>query len=325
MPVTDTHATDITATAPGKIILCGEHSVVYGHPAIAVPVSDMRVRARVRSAGAGEGLRLRAPDIQETLRLQDAAADHPLGKAVHLLLEHLDVPEPDAVLTVTSELPIAAGMGSGAAVATATIRALAAYYEADVPPEAVSRMTFEVEKIHHGTPSGIDNTVIAWEKPVYFVKGKLPETFSIGAPFQLLIANSGIASSTREAITEVRRRVLTTPQYYNVVFTCIGAIAKAARAAVEQGALQALGTLLNENHELLNKIGVSLSELDALVEAARQSGALGAKLTGAGLGGNVIALVTQETIDAVERTLEKQGATRIWRARVAPPSEAPGH
>jgi mevalonate kinase len=94
---------------------------------------------------------------------------------------------------------------------------------------------------------------------------------------------------------------------------------------VEQGALQALGTLLNENHELLNKIGVSLSELDALVEAARQSGALGAKLTGAGLGGNVIALVTQETIDAVERTLEKQGATRIWRARVAPPSEAPGH
>ena len=86
MPVTDTHANDhandITATAPGKIILCGEHSVVYGHPAIAVPVSDMRVHAHVRAADAGEGLRLRAPDIHETLRLQDAAADHPLGKAV---------------------------------------------------------------------------------------------------------------------------------------------------------------------------------------------------------------------------------------------------
>ncbi len=312
-----------TATVPGKIILCGEHSVVYGHPAIAVPVSDMRARAHIQPAETGSGLQLCAPDIQETLRLQDAPVNHPLGKAVNLVLDHLHVPEPDAVLTVTSDLPVAGGMGSGAAITTATLRALAAYFEVDLPPETISTMTFEVEKIHHGTPSGIDNTVIAWEKPVYFVKGNPPETFSIGTPLQLLIANSGIASSTREAVAEVRRRWLTTPRYYNVVFTCIGAIAKAARAAVEQGALQALGTLLNENHSLLNKIGVSLSELDALVAAAQRSGALGAKLTGAGQGGNMIALVTEETIDAVERALERAGAVRIWRARVIPPSGAP--
>jgi mevalonate kinase len=310
-----------TATAPGKVILCGEHSVVYGHPAIAVPVSDMRARAHIRPSETGRGLRLCAPDIQQTLRFQDAPADHPLGKAVALLLDHLQRPEPDAILTVTSDLPVAGGMGSGAAVTTATIRALAAYWGVDLPPEDISDMTFEVEKIHHGTPSGIDNTVIAWEQPVYFVKGEPPETFGIGTPLQLLIASSGIASSTREAIAEVRHRWLATPQYYDVVFTCIGAIAKAARAAVEQGALQALGTLLNENHSLLNKIGVSLSELDAMVKAAQAHGALGAKLTGAGQGGNMIALVTEETIDAVERALEAAGAIRIWRARVAPPPD----
>lgn len=316
------HPNETRATAPGKIILCGEHSVVYGYPAIAVPVSDMRARAHLQPAENGRGLHLRAPDIQETLRLQDASTDHPLGKAVRLLLEHLEVPEPDAILTVTSDLPVAGGMGSGAAVTTATLRALAAYFRIELPPETISEMTFEVEKIHHGTPSGIDNTVIAWEKPVYFVKGDPPETFSIGTPLQLLIANSGIASSTREAVAEVRRRWLTTPRYYNVVFTCIGAIAKAARAAVEQGALQALGTLLNENHSLLNKIGVSLSELDAMVAAAQDSGALGAKLTGAGQGGNMIALVTEETIDTVERALERAGAVRIWRARVTPAPHA---
>ena len=312
---------EASATAPGKVILCGEHSVVYGHPAVAVPVSDMRARAHIRSADAGSGLYLRAPNIQERLYLRDAPADHPLAKAVRLLLKHLQAPEPDAVLTVTSELPVAGGMGSGAAVATATIRALATYYEVELSPETISKMTFEVEKIHHGTPSGIDNAVVAWEKPVYFVKDEPPETFSIGAPFQLLIANSGIASSTREAIAEVRHRWLTTPQYYDVVFTCIGAIAKAARAAVEQGALQALGILLNENHSLLNKIGVSLSELNALVHAAQSSGALGAKLTGAGQGGNVIALVTEETTDTVEQALKVSGATRVWRACVTYPPD----
>jgi mevalonate kinase len=285
----------------------------------------MRARVRVQSARGGSGLYLRAPDIQETLYLRDAPADHPLGKSAHLLLEHLQVPEPDAELTVTSDIPVAGGMGSGAAVATATIRALAAYFDVELPPETISQMTFEVEKIHHGTPSGIDNTVVAWEKPVYFVKGESPETFNIGSPFHLLIANSGIASSTREAIAEVRRRWLTTPQYYNVIFTCIGAIAKAARDAVEQGALQALGILLNENHSLLNKIGVSLSELDALVGAAQGSGALGAKLTGAGQGGNIIALVTEETIGAVEHALKEAGATRVWRAQVTPrPGTAQG-
>jgi mevalonate kinase len=310
-------APDVVAverSAPGKIILCGEHSVVYGRPAIAVPVSNLRARARVEPAPPGSGLRIEALNLHQSLRL--TAEGHPLARAATLVLTHLGLPEPDAVLTVESDLPIASGMGSGAAIAAAAARALAAALGHELLTETVSDITYEVEKIHHGTPSGIDNTAIAWERPVYFIKGQPPETFRIAVAFDILIANSGIASSTRGAIAEVHHRWRATPGYYEMVFNCIGAIARAGRAAVEQGALQALGTLLNENHELLAKMGVSLSKLDELVHAARSAGALGAKLTGAGQGGNIIALVEEPALPAVWQALHEAGATHIWHTHI---------
>ena len=315
-------------SAPGKVILCGEHSVVYGRPAIAVPVTDLRAHARVVSAPKGSGLRIEAPDLRQSVRLGEIKGAHsgpyagpsehnPLVRTATLVLAHLGVPEPDAILIVQADLPIASGLGSGAATAAATARALGSALGYELSTEVVSEITYEVEKIHHGTPSGIDNTVIAWERPVYFVKGQPPESFSIGVPFDLLIANSGIASSTRGAIAEVRHRWQASPAYYDMIFNCIGAIARAARDAVEQGALQALGTLLNENHELLAKIGVSLPNLDAMVKAARSAGALGAKLTGAGQGGNIIALVEAPALATVRRALIATGATHVWHTRVS--------
>ncbi len=299
-------------SACGKVILCGEHSVVYGRPAIAVPVSDLRTRARVEPGPAGHGLKLVSREMQTVTWLRDAPETDTLGKAARLVLEHLRRTEPDAVLTVTSDLPVASGMGSGAAAAVAVIRALAAYLGTTLSTETVSRLAYEVEKIHHGTPSGIDNTVIAWEQPVYFVKGQTPEPLHIRRPFHLIIAHSGIAGSTREVVAEVRRRWLEAQEYYEVIFDCIGAIVNAARAAIEQGALHALGTLLNQNHELLVSMGVSAPKLDQMVAAAREAGALGAKLTGAGQGGNVIALVESPHIPAVVRAFQQAEAARVW-------------
>ena len=299
-------------SAPGKLILCGEHSVVYGRPAIAIPVSGMRVHVRIAPAPAGAGLSFESKSMRLRLALRATDRSDPLGRAARLVLEYLGAQEPDAHMTITSDLPVAGGMGSGAAVAAATLRALGAYLGTELTNETVSAMTYEVERIHHGTPSGIDNTVIAWEMPVYFVKGQAAERFTIGTPLDILIASSGIASSTREAVAEVRRRWELSTEYYEMVFDCIGAMAKAARAAVEQGALHALGTLLNENHELLVKIGVSVPALDAMVHAARESGALGAKLTGSGQGGNMIALVAPEDRDRVQEALWKAGARQVW-------------
>jgi len=313
------NAESIERSASGKIILCGEHSVVYGRPAIAVPVSTMRAYASIDPAPKGSGLQIHALDLQQKLTLKDAGNEHPLALGARLVLEHLMAPEPDAILTLRSDLPIASGLGSGASVAAATARALGAALGTELSPEVISEIAYEVEKIHHGNPSGIDNTVIAWEKPVYFVRGTAPETFSIHTPFKLLIAYSGIASSTRAAVAEVRRRWEAAPGYYNVVFNCIGAISKAARAAVEQGAIQTLGTLLNENHDLLVKMGVSLPQLDNLAQAARRAGALGAKMTGSGHGGNVIALVEDATTAAVKAALSSAGAPHIWETMVGQP------
>ncbi len=308
--------TTITHSAPGKIILCGEHSVVYGRPAIAVPVSDLRAYAEVREGSSGTGLVLRSLDLRQEIALKNAGQEHTLGRASRLVLQYLNVLEPDAVLTIRSELPIASGMGSGAAVAAASIRALSDYLGQELSTDTVNALTYEVEKIHHGTPSGVDNTVIAWEKPVYFIKEQSPQIFNIGVPFHILIANSGVASSTKEAVAEVRRRLSLAPDYYDTVFNCIGNMANAARAAVEHGDIPTLGTLLDENHQLLKMMGVSLPELDRLVEAARNSGARGAKLTGSGQGGNVIALVDADRLELVEDALWAAGAAHVWHTVV---------
>ncbi|MCU0522536.1 MAG: mevalonate kinase [Anaerolineae bacterium] len=302
----------VERTAPGKVILCGEHSVVYGRPAIAVPVGTLRATARVVPGPVGSGLHIHALDLNQTIALSATGTSHPLAKIARLVLDTLGVPEPDAVLSLISDLPVASGMGSGTAVTVAAARALSASLGRPLPPETVSALTYEVEKIHHGTPSGIDNTVIAYEQPVFFVRGAAPETFRIHTPFHLLIASSGIAASTVGSVTEVRHRWEAAQSYYNVIFDCIGAIALAARAAVEQGALGALGVLFNENHGLLAKMGVSLYQLDLLTDAAREAGALGAKLTGSGQGGNIIALVEPERLDAVRLALTSAGATATW-------------
>jgi mevalonate kinase len=313
-------STGIERTACGKVILCGEHSVVYGRPAIAVPVPGLRAHAHIAPGPPGSGLRISATNLKRELIFRRAGPDQPLAKIVQLVLDHLDAPEPDALLTLSSDLPIASGMGSGTAITIAAGRALSASLGAELPPEVLSAIAYEVEKIHHGTPSGIDNTVIAWEQPIFFVRGKPPEVFGIHTPFHLLIANSGIASSTREAVEEVQHRRDAAPSYYNVIFDCIGAIAEAAHTAVEQGALQALGVLLNENQELLAKLGVSLLELDRMTQVAREAGALGAKLTGAGLGGNIIALVEADKLRDVRSALEGAGATTIWHTEVGAPA-----
>lgn len=308
----------IERSAPGKVILCGEHSVVYHRPAIAVPVSAMRAHARIEPAEQ-PGLRIMARDLRQTILLAKAAPQNPLAKIARLVLEHLDADEPDATLTLQSDLPIAAGLGSGAAVTAAVARALGAYLGVELSHEDLSALTYEVEKIHHGNPSGIDNTVVVYEQPVYFVKGQPPETFTIGASFDLLIANSGIASSTREAVAEMYQRWQISSAYYDIIFNCAGAIARAARAAIENGEQPALGTLLDENHELLIKMGVSLPRLDQMVIAARAAGAWGAKLTGSGQGGNIIALIPPERREAVTAALEDAGAVKVWHTRIGGP------
>jgi len=314
------------ATAPGKIILFGEHAVVYGRPAIAAPVSQLRATAVVEDSRT-PGIRLLAADLGTDIQLDDAAEDDPVAAVVRQLQLAAQLARlPDLTITVTSQIPIASGLGSGAAITAAVIRALArhlglAQLSSD---EWVSSLTYEIEKIHHGTPSGIDNTVVAYEKPVYFVRQQPQnriETFAVGEPLRLLVADTGQSSSTKAVVGDVRRQWLAETAHFEALFDGCGRIARQARQVIEAGDVARVGRLMDDNHQLLQDMTVSSAALDALVRAAREAGALGAKLSGAGRGGNMIALVTAERETAVFHALQQAGARSILTTVI--PSTSP--
>jgi mevalonate kinase len=296
-------------SAPGKVILFGEHAVVYGRPALAASVAQVCATATVEAGEPGSGLVIDAIDVGERVLLE--CAGHPLAEIARLALAELGMTEPDWRVSIISTIPIASGMGSGAAVSAALARALSAAGGRAFAPETVSALVYEVERLHHGTPSGVDNTVIAYGQPVYFVRGQAPQPFAIGAPFLLAIGDTGIASPTKVAVGDVRAAWQRESERYEGLFDQVAALVEAARGVIAGGDSDALGSLMNENHGLLREMGVSSPELDRLVEAARAAGAGGAKLSGGGRGGNMIALVTANTAAAVAGSLTAAGARRV--------------
>ncbi len=309
----------ISASAPGKVILFGEHAVVYDQPAIAVPVQQVAAMAIVNPAiqAASGSVHITAPQVNVDSDLAEMPESDPLAAAVRATLSELAIEKPPAFkLRISSAIPLAAGLGSGAAVSVAIIRAVSAFLGETLPDERVSALAFEVEKLHHGTPSGIDNTVITFAKPVFFIKGQPIQIFRVAKPFTLIIADTGVANPTRVAVGDVRAAWEKDKQRYEEIFAAIGAIATKARAAIESGDNAALGLLMNQNHSYLQEIDVSSPELDQLVAAARQAGAQGAKLSGGGRGGNMIAFVDESNAEAVIEALQAAGAKGIIRTTV---------
>ncbi|HET6596120.1 MAG TPA: mevalonate kinase [Anaerolineales bacterium] len=305
------------ASAPGKIILFGEHAVVYGQPALAVPVTQVGVEVNIVES-ARSGIWIDAPDVDLQAELNMLPSDHPIASVIHnfLFLSRV-TPFPHLHIKITSSIPVASGLGSGAAVTVALTRALASHLHYPMAEEEVNAFAYEIEKLHHGTPSGIDNTVITYALPVYFVRGEPIETFQVGQPFLILIANTGIPAPTKESVGDVGRLWMEDKPRWETVFARIGEISFAARRAIEAGIPGLLGELMNENHALLQTLTVSSPELDRLVETALHAGALGAKMSGGGRGGNMITLVEAETADSVSVALEKAGAQGTILTRVS--------
>lgn len=299
------------ASAPGKVILFGEHAVVYGRAALAVPVTQVQAEVEVRQSQR-PGIWIEAPDIGLQAELKSLPLDHPLAAVVHNVLFAFGAdPFPDLLIRITSTIPVASGLGSGAAVSVAMIRALAGALHRPIADEQVSAWAFEIDKLHHGTPSGIDNTVITYACPVFFVQGQPIERLAVARGFRVVIGDTGIPAPTKQAVADVRRLHESDPALWDGVFDEIDHISQGARRAIESGKPEQLGGLMNENHTLLRQLTVSSAELDRLVEAARQAGATGAKMSGGGRGGNMIALVEPTAAASVAAALREAGARRV--------------
>lgn len=305
------------SSAPGKIILFGEHAVVYKRPALAVPVNQVRVDVEVSDSDK-PGVWIDAPIVNLQGELSTLPSDHPIGSVILKVLPSPPSPLPEGEgrrgegisITITSTIPVAAGLGSGAAVSVALVRALSSFFNRPLSNEQVNQLVFEIEKLHHGTPSGIDNTVITYNMPVYYIKEKPIETFKCGKPFTIVIGDTGIPAPTRESVGDVRRLWLRDQNRFESIFDEVAQISTMARHLIETGRSELLGELMDHNHEFLQQMTVSSPELDVLVAAARKAGALGAKLSGGGRGGNMIALVNQASAESVAEALLSAGAKR---------------
>jgi mevalonate kinase len=249
----------------GKLILAGEHAVVYGHPAIAFAVD--------------RGVRVTVAPTEGPTRVEPA--DARLSEALRVVL-------PDRGFTVAlhSDLPIGRGMGSSAAIAVGLVRAAAEALGERLGAEAEWERAFAIERVFHGTPSGIDQAVSARGGALLYRKGPPIAIQALPCPsWRVVVLDSGSCGETRALVQGVRdRRPAVDP-----ALDAIGALVPRVQAALHDPA--ALGPLLTENHRLLREIGVSTPALDELVALALRAGARGAKLAGAGGGGVVLALV----------------------------------
>lgn len=293
------------------MILCGEHAVVYGQPAIAIPLQQICTTTRIfahPTAPIGK-VHLVAEAISFEGDLAGLDEDNPIRAAVELVkaqfsLDHL----PACEIRIQSTIPLASGLGSSASLSVSLIRALCEFIGHRLPIDEINRLAFEVEKFHHGNPSGVDNTVIAYNQPVYFVREKSQEILHVSTSYHLVVANTGIPGSTAEAVGKVRQNWQKEPQKWQNYFDQIGEIVQQIRFHLENANPVAIGKLMSENHRLLQTLQVSCPELDTLVIAAENAGALGAKLSGGGLGGNMIALVEADNAAHILQALLQAGA-----------------
>lgn len=296
-------------SACAKAILFGEHAVVYGEPGIAIPVPQLSVSAVFSESdytNYSRSFHIISREGGLDADISDLKPAHPVRCLIELLQSELGISRlPDKTLMIRSSIPLEAGLGSGAATSIAIIRAFAEEYDHPLSVDRVSALAYEIEKIYHGTPSGIDNQVIAHGLPIFFRKGSAVEPLQLTRSLPLIIANSGIQSPTREVVGDIRDHL----DRHKQVIHEIGQLSLAAREALICWDLEQIAALMNENQRLLRLLTASSQRLDDLIEIALAAGSPAAKLTGAGRGGNLIALYRDESErERIQKALSGAGA-----------------
>ena len=293
-------STERLGVACGKVILLGEHAVVYGVPAIAVGIDrGARASATRLDTGGPSRLHVRGWNVD----VGEGDREHDLGRAFGALLQISreqapSIAQESLLVEAEADLPPGGGLGCSAAMGVAIARAI----DPSASVETISARVMAWEQIFHGNPSGIDAAVAARGGCVLFEKGRPLDAVRVRGGLTLCIGNTGLASGTKAMVDAVARYRWRRPQIVDKAFAGIRALVRNASLAIEDGDRFALGRLMDLNQMLLSGLFVSTQEIETMCNLARSSGAMGAKLTGAGGGGSVVALVNG--LAGAEKVLE---------------------
>ncbi len=292
----------------GKVILYNEHFVVYGVPSIVSAINKATTATIERAEGPGwtldDGRQDNTGYKEEKLEHQKESIERVLKAA------GIDPARNPIKITFGGDLVAASGIGASAASCTALARALSDEFKLGLSDGRINELAYEGEKGYHGTPSGIDNTAATYGGLIWFVRGEpdVIERLSIKRPVEVVMGNTGLVANTKAAVAGVRERKEKYPEKYERLFSEAKELAFMARKALADYDLKAVGRLMDQNHQQLQAIEVSCKELDQLVELARANGAYGAKMTGGGLGGNMVALTPGKDLqDQVARAIKREG------------------
>ena len=315
-----------------KVILFGEHSVVYGHSAVALPLKNLRMRATVvrcnsatsvtsvTSATSATGESTPDPDSRVTLSCLDFTgklSDIPprfssIRAAIREALKFAKWHGEPLHVTTKSDFPPERGLGSSAAAAGAVIRAILDYYGARASDDELFELTQAAERVAHGCSSGLDATATSASWPVRFKCGEFSR-MDICMRAWLVLADSGCKGMTRSTVEGLRARLDAQPDKVGAQLDNLGAIAAEAEVDLALGRAESMGARMTRAHKILADLGVSTPQLDKLVRVACEHGALGAKLTGGGGGGCVIALAdTAAAAERISAALREAGACGTW-------------
>lgn len=311
----------ISSSACGKFILTGEHAVVYGEPAIALPLTSRRIHVRVEASIMGQAgeISVAFPALGLDTKLDLLPDKNPIYRAIIETLNKLGIDQrPSCKLHYNTQLPIGAGLGSSAAMAVATIRGLSAFLGHPLDDTTVNQLAYECEKTVHNNPSGIDNTVITYERPVFFQRGKEISFLQPKNAFHFILADSGVQKSTHESVAQLAAFRDAKPAFVLPRITEIGELSQMAQSALLSGNEAELALAINRNQVMLRELELSCPELDHLISLAQDSGALAAKLTGGGKGGYMFALVEGEKANLVLEKMTEQGAINAFQTVVGP-------
>lgn len=280
-------ADSMSGTAAGKVILLGEHAVVYGKHALALPIADA-VSAGITTSDGQAMISIPDWGVSEVIGESDSG----IAAAVSLILAKLEIEASRYSIRLQSTLPRAMGLGSSAAFAVAIVRAFDAELKLGLDDAGINEIAFECEKLAHGTPSGIDNTIATYGEPMIFcnTESLQVERLTLAELPPIVIACSHTLGLTKAQVARVRARRDRHREHVDALFNEIDALSLAGAVALKKSDYEDLGELMNMCQGLLNAIGVSTAELEGMVNIARAAGAAGAKLTGAGGGGSIVAL-----------------------------------